>query len=86
MLLKIFTQPSCPKCPPAKKLATELTGQVDIIFYDVKTEDGLGEALSWDVMATPSLVLTKNDKEIKTWVGEVPTKEEVLALVKNGHR
>jgi glutaredoxin len=80
MILKVFTQPDCPNCLCAKKLVKELTQHLPIEVYDIKTEDGLGEALMYNIMSTPSLVLVDKDEEnpVRAWVGKVPTKEEVL--------
>lgn len=73
MILKIFTQPNCPKCPPAKALGKEIERldtpgvgaalsrsggkKLKIEYFDTSSVDGLAEASFYSVMSTPSLVL-----------------------------
>ena len=83
MLLKVFTQPSCPKCPAAKKIIAQVENKFKIEYYDIKTEDGLAEALSFDVMATPSIVaIDDKDKVVKEWLGQAATVEDLLKVAK----
>lgn len=82
MILKVFTQPSCPACPPAKELAEKLEKKMDKIlkveYSDVSKPKGLAEATTYDVMSTPTLVLLDLDNNIKkVWVG-TPEEQEVL--------
>jgi hypothetical protein len=81
--LKVFTQPSCMKCPPAKKVVEQVEDKFKVEYYDIKTEDGLAEALSYDIMSTPSLVIV-NDKGhvVKDWVGQAPTVDELTKFAK----
>jgi len=86
MVLKVFTQCDCPKCPAAKKVFAEVKSQklkVKTEEFDVSTVDGLAEASFYAVMSTPSLILT-DDKglEVKSWRGEVPSLREVLLKLK----
>lgn len=86
MILKLFTQPNCPKCPSAKELCAKLEAQnpkLEIEKYDVSTVNGLAEASFYTVMATPSLLLCDdNGKEIRGWRGEVPVEKEITGLLK----
>jgi ribonucleoside-triphosphate reductase (formate) len=81
--LKLFTQPSCPKCPAAKEVVDKIKAKFDIEYYDIKTEDGLAEALSYDIMSTPSIVVFDDKgKIVKDWIGETPSVEELEGLIK----
>lgn len=83
MKLKVFTQPTCVKCPPAKKVIKEVEDKFDVEYYDIKTEDGLAEALSYDVMSTPSLVvLDDKGRIVKDWIGQAPTVDELIKFSK----
>jgi len=75
-IIKIFTQPLCPACPPAKELGERLKESVKIEYFDVSTPDGLAEARLYNIMSTPTLVLVEDNKEIQTWIG-TPREEEV---------
>lgn len=74
MKLKIFTKLDCPNCPSAKKVGKQLESKgVNIEWFDLDNEDGLSEAIYFDVLSTPSLIITdEDDEEIKAWRGEVP--------------
>ena len=83
MKLKVFTQPSCPKCPAAKKTVMQIEGKFRVEYYDIKTEDGLAEALSYDIMSTPSMVILDDKNHVvKDWLGQAPTVDELSKFVK----
>jgi glutaredoxin len=85
MIVKIFVQPGCPNCPPAKELGKELEKEgLEVELHDVKTVDGLTEATYYDVMLTPSIVLTDGNKKIKTWCGDTPSVKEVKDFCETG--
>jgi len=79
-ILKIFTQPLCPACPPAKELGERLKESVKIEYVDVSTPDGLAEAQFYNIMSTPTLVLVEDNKEIQAWIG-TPEQEEIQKLL-----
>ena len=86
MILKLFTQPNCPKCPAAKALARQLkvkSSMLKIEEYNTASVDGLAEASFYSVMATPSLVLcNESGKEIAGWRGKTPALGELLNKLK----
>ena len=83
MILKVFTQPSCSKCPAAKKTVEQVEDKFKVEYYDIKNEDGLAEALSYDVMATPSLiVMDDKNKVVKEWLGQAPSVEELTKVAR----
>jgi|GEM_PF-854714 len=86
MILKVFTQPSCSKCPAAKALARQLKAKslkLKIEEYDVTGADGLAEASFYTVLSTPGMILCDdNGKEIKGWRGKIPGLEEVMVHLK----
>lgn len=87
MILKVFTQPNCPKCPAAKALVRQLmtsSSQLKVEEYDVATVDGLAEASFYAVLATPSLILCDlRGQEVSGWRGEVPTIENLKLKMQN---
>lgn len=80
MKIKIFTKKTCPKCPPAKELATKLKEKgIEVELYDMDEVEGLAESAMFNVMATPTVVIVEEDgKEKKSFRGQVPTLEEIL--------
>lgn len=82
MILKLFTQPNCGKCPAAKELIKKLKDSKlkDLKFeeYDVTTVDGMAEASFYSVMATPTiLVCDDTGKVLKDFRGEAPSLTEL---------
>ncbi|MBD3189442.1 MAG: thioredoxin family protein [Candidatus Heimdallarchaeota archaeon] len=79
MKLKVFTKMDCPNCPAAKKIAEQLESEgAPVEWYDLDEELGLTEAVFYDVLSTPSLIITdKEGVELKAWRGEVPSINQV---------
>jgi len=79
MKLKIFWQEDCPRCPAAKKLGKELEAEgVEVLYYDVKTLEGLTEASFYSVFSTPGVIIVNDEEEeVAGWRGTTPTKEEI---------
>lgn len=87
MILKIFVQPNCSKCPAAKKMGEEIKklkiSKLKVEFWDTSGIDGLAEASFYSVFSTPSLILCdKKGKEIKGWRGKTPTIKEIKSLLR----
>ena len=79
MNIKIFWQENCPNCPKAKELGEILESNENRVqYYNIDTVDGLAEASYFDVLSTPSVIISdRDDREIKSWRGTVPCLEEV---------
>ncbi|MGC9095074.1 MAG: thioredoxin family protein [Candidatus Bathyarchaeia archaeon] len=58
MELKVFTLPTCPVCPVAKIIASEVAQKLGIAFREVNmaTEEGFKEGLAYDILSTPSII------------------------------
>ena len=84
MKLKLFTQPNCPNCPPAKELAKQLEEKgIKVERWNIDEVDGLAESAFHSVSATPALVLVNgSEEEIKKWEGSAPSADEVLKALK----
>jgi len=78
VLVKIFTRVNCPKCPAAKALAKEL----NVKTYNLDDADGLAEGTLYEVMSTPAVIVTDNNKEVMSWRGKTPLKDEVKKYLK----
>lgn len=84
--LKIFTQPSCPKCPPAKILGKEIeqlkNEEVQVEYFNTGEVEGMAEGAFYQVMSTPTLLLFDDQgKVIGEWRGEVPGKKEIVTKI-----
>ena len=84
MKLKIFTKLDCPNCPAAKKIGKQLEKKgAKIEWHDLDEEEGLSEAVYFDVLSTPSLIIVdENDSEIKAWRGDLPTADSLKKELK----
>lgn len=84
MIIKIFTQPNCPNCPPVKVLGKKLEDNgFQVNYYNTKEPAGLTEAVMHSLMSTPSLiVIDDKGKEIAGFRGKTPTFEEIAKLKK----
>ena len=83
MILKLFTKPDCVKCPAAKKVVKEVEHKVTVENHDITTEDGLTEALQYDVMSTPSIIVLNHDNDVVgEWRGEAPSLEVLNSILK----
>ena len=83
-----FWAPWCGPClmmaPRLKELEKEWQGKIKVGKVNVDENSGL--ASRYGVMSIPTLVLFKNGKALKEWIGVQDKdrfKEEVEALVKN---
>lgn len=88
MILKLFTQKNCPKCPGAKKVFQALKKKKikGLVFeaYDTEAVEGMAEAAFYTVMSTPALLICdEKGREITGWRGEVPKEGRVKAEVKH---
>ncbi|PLW80358.1 hypothetical protein C0585_03000 [Candidatus Woesearchaeota archaeon] len=84
MIVKIFVQDQCPNCPPAKEIGAKLEAEGQKVeYHNIKEPEGLTEGVMFDVMATPSIIVTDDSgkKEIKSFRSNVPTFEEVKELL-----
>jgi arsenate reductase-like glutaredoxin family protein len=82
MLVKIFWQPDCPKCPRAKELGEVLKKEgIEVELFNIKEVDGLAESIFYDVLSTPSIVLVENNEKKAAWYGEVPEIENIKDLL-----
>lgn len=73
MVVKIFWQPECPKCPKAKELGESLKKDgIDVELFNIKEVDGLSESIFYDVLSTPSIVVVNDGEKKAAWYGEIP--------------
>ncbi len=80
MKLKIFTKLDCPNCPAAKEIGKQLENKgANIEWLDLDKEEGLSEAVYFDVLSTPSFIIVdESDAEVKAWRGgDLPSIEEL---------
>jgi hypothetical protein len=85
MIVKIFWQEKCPNCPQAKALgkSLELEHGLDVIYYNTKEPDGLAEAVMFDVMSTPSVIVCDaKGSEIIGWRGLTPSVDDIMKIEK----
>jgi small redox-active disulfide protein 1 len=65
VLIKLFTSPTCPACPKAKEVLRKIVEEnkdIMVLEFNVNTDEGLREALRYDVRAVPTIVI--NDRYV----------------------
>lgn len=81
MKIKLFWRETCPKCPEAKSLLMDVPNAE---FYDLDDMEGLAEGAFHGVLATPSIIVCdEGGKEIISWRGEVPSRQQLAAWILN---
>jgi thioredoxin-related protein len=85
MIIKLFTQPNCGKCPAAKEVIKALIANRESLIveeYDTTTVDGMAEASFYTVMATPTILVCSDDgKVIKDFRGEAPSLKDLTSAI-----
>lgn len=82
MRITLFTKDNCPKCPQAKHLLEELHRErdVDVREVNISTTEGMFEAVRYNLMSTPSIILQNGTRGIKIISGSVEKQKVLSAL------
>lgn len=79
MKVKLFWSPTCRRCPAAKETVANIE---NVELLNVENADGLAQASYYGVMSTPTIVIVdEGEKEIFSWHGRVPEREEILKWI-----
>jgi thiol-disulfide isomerase/thioredoxin len=84
MKLLIFGRQTCPACQSIKEKLeyfSEKHTPIPIEYYDVETVDGLAESAYRSIPDIPTVILMKDEKEIKRWVQTAPIFSELKDLL-----
>lgn len=76
MLVKIFWQYGCPKCPKARALGKQLEEKGHKVEY-INIREKPDEIAKYGLMASPSIVIDENGTVKKTWTADSPSLEEI---------
>jgi glutaredoxin len=77
-ILTVFTMPSCPNCPSAKKVCNEAAKELGLKLRIVDIKEDFITGLIYQVMETPSIAI--NDETI--FFAEVPSKQNLIKEIK----
>jgi glutaredoxin len=83
--ITLFTQPNCPRCPGVKAALDELRAQRTFEYRELNTatDEGMYEAVGYNLMTTPAVVIGNTVREIKL-VGEIDKKRIISTLEELG--
>ena len=76
VLIKLFTSPTCPACPKAKEVLRKIVEEnkdIMVLEFNVNTDEGLREALRYDVRTVPTIVI--NDRYV---IVGIPNYKKIL--------
>jgi glutaredoxin len=77
-ILTVFTMPTCPNCPAAKKLCIEVAKELGLKLNVVDIKEDFITGLIYQVMETPSIAI--NDETL--FFAEVPNKQQLIKDIK----
>ena len=73
MQVFLFTQPTCPQCPAAKEAVNCVCNEknVEVKEINVKTDEGLMDAIKYNILSTPTAIVIEGNKVVKAIRGYV---------------
>ena len=80
MRISLFTLPSCPKCPEAKRVLEEVArarDDVTLEILDMSSPENMTTALMLQIASTPSICI---DDDVVA-IGDVPSIDELNRLL-----
>lgn len=81
MRILIFGKNKCSKCITTRNKIMHFIAkwklQVEIIYCDMDTVDGMAEGAYYDIWDIPGVIVEKNGKLIKKWMGEIPLSKDL---------
>jgi glutaredoxin len=77
-VLTVFTMPTCPNCPAAKKLCKVVAKELGLKLRVVDIKEDFFTGLIYQVMETPSIAI--NDETI--FFSELPNKQVLIKEIK----
>lgn len=79
----IFGKQGCAKCETTKNKVGHylnkwgMEKEVDVVFMDMDSPDGLGEGAFRDVTNIPTTIIEQSEREVARWDGEVPESDSL---------
>ncbi|MFH1107481.1 MAG: thioredoxin family protein [Candidatus Micrarchaeota archaeon] len=90
--IELFTSPTCPYCPPAKKALSEAAEalkaeglEVEYVNYDTRSPEGLRKAREYDIMSVPAAIVCGSRHKFLLDAFNLPTVREAC-LVADGRK
>ncbi len=81
--IEVFTNLTCPHCPPAIKLAREIKQErndVDVVETVINYESGAERAAAFGIMSTPTILIYSENSDPLAFRG-TPSKENLINAV-----
>lgn len=74
----VFTSPTCPHCPPTKKLVSEVASEKDDVEYEemsTATPEGSRRAQELGIMSVPTIIITGPGSEQPIGLAGLPPRK-----------
>lgn len=84
VVLELFVSPTCPNCPPAKKLVADLAREdksIKVVEYNTYTTKGQRRAKSFDVMSVPTIFVRASHSEERLGFKGMPVKDRLIKAI-----
>jgi small redox-active disulfide protein 1 len=82
--IEVFTSPTCPHCPAAKKIAQKVASNredVKVVETSTYTKDGQHRAREFDVRSVPTLFVTSQDNPDRIAFVGVPGENQLNRMI-----
>lgn len=87
-LIELFTSPTCPYCPGAKKVVEQVVEEassqeekIDLQQFDTWSEEGGAKAAEYGVTAVPSIFVSGKGIPQKVFLEGAPSKQDLLEAI-----
>lgn len=80
----IFGKENCGKCKATRSKVgfvldkLGLADRVEVIYYDMDSEEGTAEGAFRDVFDIPTVILDDGEEDIRRWSAAIPDSDELM--------
>ena len=77
-IVQVFTSPTCPHCPPTKKLVETVANERDDVIYQemsTATPEGSAGAQKYGIMSVPTIIITGPGSEQPIGIAGLPPRK-----------
>jgi len=86
--ITVFGRDDCGKCKATRSKVNHVveklgvSDRVEIVHYDVTSEEGMAEGAFRDVLEIPTTIIDDGQQDIRRWTAIIPDSEELEDALK----